>query len=121
MALSMFQACVPVITQLLNGLSGVVDKTAAHVAEKRYDEQAFLQSRLFPDMFPLGRQIRQATDFGRNAPGRLAGVRSAGIPRCRCVVRRSEGAHREVDRFRQGLHPGADRRHRGQGHQLEGR
>jgi hypothetical protein len=58
MALSMFQACVPVITQLLNGLSVVVDKTAAHVAEKKYDEQAFLQSRLFPDMFPLGRQIR---------------------------------------------------------------
>ena len=25
-------------------------------------------------MFTLGRQIRQATDFGRNAPGRLAGV-----------------------------------------------
>ena len=80
MALSMFQACVPVITQLLNGLSVVVDKTAAHVAEKKYDEQAFLQSRLFPDMFPLGRQIRQATDFGRNAPGRLAGVDLPAFP-----------------------------------------
>ena len=67
MALSMFQASVPVITQLLNGLSGVVDKTVAHIAEKKYDEQAFLQARLFPDMFTLGRQIRQATDFGRNA------------------------------------------------------
>jgi hypothetical protein len=80
MALSMFQACVPVITQLLNGLSVVVDKTAAHVAEKKYDEQAFLQSRLVPDMFPLGRQIRQATDFGRNAPGRLAGVDLPAFP-----------------------------------------
>jgi uncharacterized protein len=80
MALSMFQACVPVITQLLNGLSGVVDKAAAHVAEKKYDEAAFLQSRLFPDMFPLGRQIRQATDFGRNAPGRLAGVDLPAFP-----------------------------------------
>ena len=80
MALSMFQACVPVITQLLNGLSGVVDKAAAHVAEKKYDESAFLQARLFPDMFPLGRQIRQATDFGRNAPGRLAGVNLPAFP-----------------------------------------
>ena len=74
MALSMYQACVPVITQLLNGLAGVVDKSAAHCAEKKYEESAFLQARLFPDMFTLGRQVKQATDFGRNAPGRLAGV-----------------------------------------------
>ena len=74
MALSMFQASVPVITQLLNGLSGVVDKAAAHIAEKKLEESAFLQARLFPDMFTLGGQIRQATDFGRNAPGRLASV-----------------------------------------------
>ena len=74
MALSMFQACVPVITQMLNGLAGVVDKAAEHVAEKKLEESALLQARLYPDMFTLGRQIRQATDFGRNAPGRLAGV-----------------------------------------------
>src|ERR1700746_856580 len=73
MALSMFQACVPVITQLLNGLSGVVDKAAAHVAEKKYDEQAFLQLRLFPDMFPLCRQILQGACFGPNAPAPWAG------------------------------------------------
>src|SRR5215469_14867124 len=80
MALSMFQACVPVITQLLNGLSGVIDKTAAQIAEKKYEESAFLHARLFPDMFTLGRQIRQATDFGRNAPGRLAGVELPTFP-----------------------------------------
>jgi hypothetical protein len=80
MALSMFQASVPVITQLLNGLAGVVDKAAAHVAEKKLEESALLQYRLFPDMFTLGRQIRQATDFGRNAPGRLAGVELPNFP-----------------------------------------
>jgi hypothetical protein len=51
MPLSMYQACVPVITQMLNGLSGVVDKGAAHCAEKKYEESALLQARLFPDMF----------------------------------------------------------------------
>jgi hypothetical protein len=80
MALSMFQASVPVITQLLNGLAGVVDKAASHVAEKKLEESALLQYRLFPDMFTLGRQIRQATDFGRNAPGRLAGVELPAFP-----------------------------------------
>jgi hypothetical protein len=74
MPLSMYQVCVPVITQALNGLAGVLDKAAAHCAEKKYEEAAFLQARLFPDMCPMWRQVKQATDFGRNAPGRLAGV-----------------------------------------------
>jgi hypothetical protein len=80
MALTMYQACVPVITQMLNGLSVVVDKAAAHVVEKKLDEAALLQARLFPDMFPLARQIKQATDFGRNAPARLAGVEPPAFP-----------------------------------------
>jgi len=74
MAFTMFQACVPVCTQMLGALSGVIDKAAAHCAAKKYDETAMLGDRLFPDMFTLARQIRQATDFGRNIPGRLAGV-----------------------------------------------
>jgi uncharacterized protein len=73
MAFSMFQASVPVCTQILGSLSGVLDKAAAHCAEKKYDEAWLLTDRLFPDMFSLARQIRQCSDFGRNIPGRLAG------------------------------------------------
>jgi len=80
MTISMYQACVPVITQMLNGLAVVVDKAATQCAEKKYEEAAFLQARLFPDMFTMARQVRQATDFGRNAPGRLAGVASPAFP-----------------------------------------
>jgi len=80
MSLSMFQACVPVVSQLLSGLGTVVDKAAAHCAEKKFDEAALLTDRLFPDMFTLARQIRQSTDFGRNAPGRLAGVTLPDFP-----------------------------------------
>jgi hypothetical protein len=76
----MFQACVPVVTQALNGLATVVDKAATHCAEKKYEESTFLQARLFPDMFTLARQVKQATDFGRNAPGRLAGVAALTLP-----------------------------------------
>jgi hypothetical protein len=79
MAFSMFQACVPVITQMLNGMASVVDKATAHVAEKELDQSAPLQARLFPDMFTLGRQIRQATDFGPRAT-RLAGVELPAFP-----------------------------------------
>ena len=35
MAFSMFQASVPVCTQILGSLSGVIDKAAAHCTEKK--------------------------------------------------------------------------------------
>ena len=54
-------------------MSGIIDKAAAHCAEKKYDEAWLLTDRLYPDMFPLARQFRQCSDFGRNIPGRLAG------------------------------------------------
>jgi hypothetical protein len=73
MAFSMFQASVPVCTQILGAMSGIVDKAAAHCAEKKCDEAWLLTDRLYPDMFPLARQFRQCSDFGRNIPGRLAG------------------------------------------------
>jgi hypothetical protein len=73
MAFSMYQASVPVCTQILGAMSVIIDKAAAHCAEKKYDEASMLGDRLFPDMFTLARQIRQCSDFGRNIPGRLAG------------------------------------------------
>ena len=72
MAFSMFQASVPACTQILGSMSAIVDKAAAHCAEKKYDEVWMLNDRLFPDMFTLARQFRQVSDFGRNIPGRLA-------------------------------------------------
>ena len=74
MAFSMFDACVPVCTQMLSGLAGFIDKAATQAVAKKFDEAVLLADRLYPDMFSLARQIRQATDFARNAPARLAGV-----------------------------------------------
>jgi hypothetical protein len=70
----MYDASATICAQQLGALIGILDKAAAHCAAKNYDEAWMLSDRLFPDMFTLGRQIRQATDFGRNTPGRLAGV-----------------------------------------------
>ena len=55
-------------------MAKIIDKAAAHCAASKIDEQALLLDRLYPDMFCLARQIRQAADFGRLTPGRLAGV-----------------------------------------------
>ncbi len=80
MAFSMYDACVPVCTQVMTTLGAILDKAAAHAAAQKLEEAAFLQARLFPDMFPMARQVRQATDFARNAPGRLAGVALPDFP-----------------------------------------
>jgi uncharacterized protein len=74
MAFSMYDACVPVCAQMMSGLSGVLGKAIEQAAAKKFEDSALLADRLYPDMFSFARQIRQATDFARNAPGRLAGV-----------------------------------------------
>ena len=74
MAYSMYDASVPYCAQQLGALAGIIDKAAAHCAANKIEESALLSDRLYPDMFCLARQIRQAADFGRYTPGRLAGV-----------------------------------------------
>jgi hypothetical protein len=74
MAVSMFKASAPIFVQFLTSLSAVLDKAAAHAEAKKIDPTVLLNSRLYPDMFPLVRQVRAATDHAISACGRLAGV-----------------------------------------------
>ena len=73
MSLSMYQASVPVFQQLLSALSGVLDKADAHAAARKIEPSVLLADRLYPDMFPLTRQVQIATDFARGCTARLAG------------------------------------------------
>jgi hypothetical protein len=74
MTVSLYQVSVPVFVQGLTGLNGVLDKAIAHVADKNLDPAALLQARLYPDMFPLIRQVQLASDFAKGPVGRLAGA-----------------------------------------------
>lgn len=73
MSISIHQASVPVFVQGLKGLKGVLTKAAAHVEAKKLDPEALLKARLYPDMFPLIRQVQIATDFAKGCAARLAG------------------------------------------------
>lgn len=73
MAISMYQASVPVFVRGLSSLKTVLTKGAAHAAAKKIDESVFLNARLYPDMLPFARQIHIATDFARGTVSRLAG------------------------------------------------
>jgi len=74
MTISMYDASVPVIRQMLTALSDVLAKAEAHAAARKIEPAALLQSRLFPDMLPFVRQVQIACDFGKSIPSRLAGV-----------------------------------------------
>ena len=74
MSHSLYAASVPVFRQLLGSLAAVLEKAEAHAQERRIEPEALLQARLYPDMFPLARQVQIATDFAKGASARLAGV-----------------------------------------------
>mgnify|MGYP000626700590 CR=1 FL=1 len=46
----------------------------AHAQAQHIEPAALLQARLFPDMFPLLKQVQIAADFARGVSARLAGV-----------------------------------------------
>jgi len=80
MTVSMYKISVPIFVQFLTSLSAVLDKTAAYAEAKKVEPSVLLNTRLAPDMFPLGRQVRAATDHAVNACGRLAGVELPALP-----------------------------------------
>ena len=73
MAISMYRASVPVFQQMLPALGGCLRKGTDYAAAKKVDPAVLLQSRLYPDMFPLVRQVQIATDFAKGTVARLAG------------------------------------------------
>jgi uncharacterized protein len=74
MTLSMHNASVPLFQQMLKALSEVLGKAGEYAAAKKFEPAVLLQSRLYPDMLPLNRQVQIACDFAKGVAGRLAGA-----------------------------------------------
>jgi hypothetical protein len=74
MNISMYQASVPVCIRTLNNLVGILEKGAAHAQTKNIDQHVLVNTRLFPDMFPLSRQVQIASDVAKRGVAQLAGV-----------------------------------------------
>ena len=62
MSISMYQASAPRFARLLRNLSAILAKAQAHVEAKKLDAAALTTCRLFPDMFPLTKQVQIACD-----------------------------------------------------------
>jgi hypothetical protein len=80
MAITMYQASVPVFQKMLGNLGGILAKAAAYADSRKIDPAVLLSTRLFPDMFPLVRQVQIAADFAKGTCARLAGVEVPSFP-----------------------------------------
>ena len=70
MSISMYQASIPRIVNMLINLDHLLDKAQSHIDTKKLNEAALTQFRLYPDMFPLTRQVQIACDTAKGLVAR---------------------------------------------------
>jgi hypothetical protein len=74
MKTSMYTTSVPRFIRALNNLAAIIEKGAAHAEARKIDPAVLLDARLYPDMFPLTKQVQVATDVANSGAARLAGL-----------------------------------------------
>jgi hypothetical protein len=72
--MSLYQASVPLFTQILPSLQNCLKKAETFAEAKKIDPSVLLQARLAPDMFPLVRQVQVVSDGAKGACARLTGT-----------------------------------------------
>lgn len=71
---TIYDATIAPLKRTLKNLSHILKKGEEHAESKKIDPSVLLNARLFPDMFPLLRQVQIATDMSKGAAARLAGI-----------------------------------------------
>lgn len=74
MSQSIYDVTVPTLLRAINNLAAVLDKGRSHAESEKIDPSALLTMRLYPDMFPLTRQVQIASDNAKGCVARLAQV-----------------------------------------------
>jgi hypothetical protein len=73
MTISMSAVLFSLVRSLQN-LVNILEKGSAHAVAKNIEPSVLLNSRLYPDMFPLVKQVQIVSDISRRGAARLAGV-----------------------------------------------
>lgn len=68
-----YELTAPQFAKVLNNLVSILGKAEAFATERKIQPEVLLQSRLFPDQFPLMRQIQIACDAAKLGVARLTG------------------------------------------------
>jgi hypothetical protein len=74
MKADLYACSVRVFERGLVGLAAVLRKGVAHSGALAVSEDEIIGARLYPDMFPLRRQVQIVCDFARQAPSRVLGL-----------------------------------------------
>ena len=73
-AVSLYKISAPIFVQHLEAMSNVLDKAGAIAEQRKLNQEDILNMRMYPDMFPFVRQIRQMTNHAVQAIANCAGV-----------------------------------------------
>lgn len=66
-----YDVTVPTFVRALNNLVAVLDKARSHAESEKIEPSVLLTMRLYPDMFPLTRQVQIASDTAKGCVARL--------------------------------------------------
>ncbi len=72
--ISLYTASVPALIRSLSNLRAILEKAQAYAEQKNIDPAVLVHARLYPDMYPLVKQVQIATDIAKGAATRLAGL-----------------------------------------------
>ena len=78
--MSFHESAVPAYLQILNSLSAILDKAAAHCEARKIQPEVLLNARLYPDMLPFSKQIQLVADFAVRGCARLTGAEAPSTP-----------------------------------------
>jgi hypothetical protein len=70
----MSSASLPIFQTMLGNLSHCMDKAVAYAAQRKFDPDVLVTSRLAPDMLTFASQIRIACDGAKLGVARIAGI-----------------------------------------------
>ena len=80
MSISIYNSSVGVFTQYLGSLSGLLDRAAVYAETRKIDPSILLNTRLYPDMYNLTRQVGEAVRHAVVACALLSGVEPPAFP-----------------------------------------
>ena len=72
--MSLYVETVPRFTQMLTNIDSWLTEASEYAASRGFDPESFLSMRLYPDQFPLRRQIQSSCDTAKLGVSRLTGV-----------------------------------------------
>ncbi len=70
--MAMFENTIPVLIHYLSNLQKIIGKAEAYADQKQFAGEVLVNSRLFPDMLPLVKQIQIAADISKGCAARLS-------------------------------------------------